>query len=65
VPHVTWQGDPRRNNHQPPSLRAGGGRIELFIYIVGPAGLVELLFCLWLLVFGVNAQRWKQQAAQQ
>jgi hypothetical protein len=32
---------------------------------VGPAGLVELLFCLWLLVFGVNAQRWKQQAAQQ
>ena len=35
----------------------------LFPYLLAPAGaLGELSFVLWLLVFGVNAQRWKEQA---
>src|SRR5262249_23008069 len=34
-----------------------------FFYILLPAGLAELSLALWLLVKGVNAQRWKQQAA--
>lgn len=37
--------------------------IYLFPYIVAPAGaLGELSLILWLLVMGVNAQRWKEQA---
>jgi hypothetical protein len=36
----------------------------LFPYVVKPAGaLGELSLLLWLLIFGVNPQRWKQQAA--
>jgi hypothetical protein len=35
----------------------------LFPYVVKPAGaLGELSLLLWLIIFGVNAQRWKQQA---
>jgi hypothetical protein len=36
----------------------------LFPYVVAPAGaLGELSLILWLVVMGVNAQRWKQQAS--
>jgi len=36
---------------------------RLFRYLVAPAGgLGELSIVFWLLVFGVNAQRWKEQA---
>jgi len=34
-----------------------------FFYILMPAGIAELLLTLWLLVKGVNVQRWKEQAA--
>jgi len=35
----------------------------LFNYLLGPAGaLGELSLMLWLIVFGVNSERWKQQA---
>jgi hypothetical protein len=35
----------------------------LFSYVIKPAGaLGELSLLLWLIVFGVNSQRWKQQA---
>ena len=35
---------------------------HLVPYIQVPSGLAELLLCLWLLVMGVNAERWKEQA---
>ncbi len=28
-----------------------------------PAGVAEILLTLWLLVIGVNVQRWKEQAS--
>jgi hypothetical protein len=35
----------------------------LFPYVIKPAGaLGELSLLLWLIIFGVNSQRWKQQA---
>ena len=34
-----------------------------FFYILMPAGLAELSLTLWLLVKGVNVQRWNEQAA--
>jgi hypothetical protein len=38
--------------------------IYLFSYVVKPAGaLGELSLLLWLLIFGVNPQRWKEQAS--
>jgi hypothetical protein len=38
---------------------------HLVPYIQIPSGLAELSFALWLLVIGVNVQRWKEQANQQ
>jgi hypothetical protein len=36
---------------------------RIFPYVVGPAGaLGELSLVFWLILFGVNAQRWKEQA---
>ena len=35
----------------------------LGLYIVVPGALAELLLTLWLLVMGVNVQRWKEQAS--
>jgi hypothetical protein len=35
----------------------------LGLYIVAPGALAELLLTLWLLVMGVNVQRWKEQAS--
>jgi Domain of unknown function (DUF4386) len=38
--------------------------VRLFPYIVEPAGgLGELSLILWLIVFGVNSQRWKEQTS--
>lgn len=36
----------------------------VFRYVMAPAGVGELLLILWLVVFGVNAQRWKEQAGR-
>jgi Domain of unknown function (DUF4386) len=33
-----------------------------FPYIMLPAGLAEIMLTLWLLIVGVNVQRWKEQA---
>jgi hypothetical protein len=35
----------------------------LFPYILAPAGIAEISLALWLLLMGVNVQRWKEQAA--
>src|SRR5438477_4600326 len=35
-----------------------------FRYILVPAGLGEMVFILWLLVMGVNSERWKERAGQ-
>ena len=37
--------------------------VHLVPYIQVPSGLGELSLCLWLLVMGVNAQRWNEQAS--
>jgi hypothetical protein len=42
----------------PPAIRA-----HLFPYIMLPAGVAEISLTLWLLVVGVNEQRWKEQAS--
>jgi uncharacterized membrane protein YuzA (DUF378 family) len=34
----------------------------LYPYILLPSGVAEVSLCLWLLVIGVNVQRWKDQA---
>jgi Domain of unknown function (DUF4386) len=36
---------------------------HLFPYVMLPAGLAEISLTLWLLVIGVNVQRWKEQAS--
>jgi hypothetical protein len=38
--------------------------IYLFSYVIAPAGaLGELSIILWLVVIGLNVQRWKEQAS--
>jgi hypothetical protein len=39
-----------------------GFAAHLVPYIQLPSGIGELVLCLWLLVMGVNAQRWSEQA---
>jgi len=36
---------------------------HLYPYILLPSGVAEISLCLWLLVVGVNVQRWKEQAS--
>jgi hypothetical protein len=36
---------------------------HLYPYILLPSGVAELSLCLWLMVMGVNVQRWKEQAS--
>jgi len=36
---------------------------HLYPYILLPSGVAEISLCLWLLVKGVNVQRWKEQAS--
>jgi len=42
---------------------APGFAAHLVPYIQIPSGVAELSLCLWLLVIGVNVQRWMQQAS--
>ena len=44
---------------------APGFAAQLVPYIQLPSGLAELSLCLWLLVMGVNAERWKAQASKE
>jgi hypothetical protein len=37
-----------------------GDRVFPFL---AASGIAEISFCLWLLIVGVNVQRWKEQAA--
>jgi hypothetical protein len=46
-------------------LLAPGFAAHLVPYIQVPSGLAELSLCLWLLVIGVNAERWKEQASKE
>jgi hypothetical protein len=41
----------------PPSIQA-----RLFPYVMLPAAIAEILLTLWLIIVGVNAQRWNEQA---
>jgi hypothetical protein len=36
---------------------------RLFPYVMLPAGIAEISLTLWLIIVGVNAQRWKEQAS--
>jgi hypothetical protein len=36
---------------------------HLYPYILLPSGVAEIWLCLWLLVMGVNVQRWNEQAS--
>jgi hypothetical protein len=45
-------------NLVPPGIGA-----YLFPYILAPGGIAEISLALWLLLMGVNVQRWKEQAA--
>ncbi len=38
-----------------------GARVFPFLAV---SGIAEVSFCLWLLVVGVNVQRWKEQAGR-
>jgi hypothetical protein len=36
---------------------------QLFPYILMPSGLAELILCLWLLIVGLNANKWQEKYA--